>query len=164
MRVGIRVDLTAIKNIRSMADRVPDAIEASVERAGNVLFGAKNKEIAKTYKRPPEHKRETKKAAKAAGRKKPLKPRRWKRTGDWQEGQAIVKDNRFQVRVVDTGRPSNPIKNYPGGYAQKLSTLPVSSDGVDRANPAAENAVEKSSDQVQKAIEQTFANELRRGR
>lgn len=131
---------------RAAAD-IPHAIEAGLEDAATLVNRAKIRQVNKTYQR-------------AIPRGKNGKPR-WKRSGAWLNGQSVGRPEPLVREIRDTGKAAEPIKNYPGGYAEKLASLPVSKDGVNRSNAAAAEAGRITAPQVPQVFEAAVRAVLR---
>jgi hypothetical protein len=58
------------------------------------------------------------------------------------------------------GPAAEPITNYEGGYAEKIQTLPVSADGVNRRNEWHDNTVKASKKTLPRTMENEFQNAL----
>lgn len=146
--VELKLDaLKAIATLNKKADRLDDGIEKGVERVAEIYQQQKIKNIGRTYARAV-----------------PLSPRTrrplWERTKEWLNGQVIQKNGRFGRVVTTIGPASEPIREFPQGYEQKLATLPVSKDGVNRQNAAAPDAEKTITPQVQDVFEQEVLNAL----
>lgn len=88
-----------------------------------------------------------------AGRGKQLKEELVSvRTGAWRDGQSIT-SMPGERRVGDTGAAAEPITNYPGGYAQRVS---------ETSNPAAEKAHTILGTEAAQIFEDAFKDSLER--
>lgn len=129
-------------------EKLVTAVNAGLDDAAQRVQAKKSQLIARTYARPI-----------------PLRPRsgkpKWERSGDWRANQTTTTPEPMVRRIASTGHPSEPITNYPGGYEQKLGTLPVSADGVDRRNDAAGETYEGMKDQIPQIIANEVNNTLR---
>lgn len=115
------------------------------------------KKRGETLVRPVKVKRPVK-----VGPKKPRTKRNgdqpaWVRTGAWKAGQQIERAPGVRV-LKDTGKAAEPIRNNPGGYAERLSKLPISPDGKNRRNAAAETAYAITEKQFRRDMEQMVEN------
>jgi hypothetical protein len=147
--MDIRVDAnlqSVISRLNGVRADVPRAIEAGLDDEARVLGNAKIRQVNKTYSR-------------SIPKTKKGKPK-YKRSGAWLRGQRTVKAGRFVREIRDTGKAAEPIKNYPGGYAEKLSVLEVSKDGVNRRNAAAPEAERITAPQRGIAFQQGVRNSL----
>jgi len=126
----------AAAGIADLADALDRGIENGVERVAERYQTEKVENIGGTYRRSPTL--------------RPISRRpMWEQTEEWLKGQVIQALGRFERVVTTIGKASKPIKDHPDGYEQKLATLPVSKDGVDRQNAAAPDAEKTITPQVQ---------------
>jgi hypothetical protein len=140
--------LKAVAELNGKADRLPQAIENGVQRVAERYQQQKVKNIGRTDAR----------AIPLSGTGRPL----WERTGALLQGQTILKDGQFERTVATIGPASEPITDFPQGYEQKLATLPVSKDGVNRQNAAGPDAEKTITPQVPDLFKQEVLNELDR--
>lgn len=143
--MAITLDIKGLEKLDALPQAIERASEKALDRGAKSLLDQRAAEVSKTYKR-------------AIPRTKSGKPK-WKRSGDLQRGQEIV-SKPGEREIHTTGNAAKPIKNYPGGYAEKLQTMPVSKDGVARANPYPENAAKAAERNLERIINQEFKNAL----
>ena len=134
MGSNIRLVLRDLENLRP---QIQAAIEPALDRAAQILLMAKQREKQATYARP-------------IPLTKSGKPK-WKRSGDFARGD-VIQRSRGRRSIVMTGNAAR--------YEERLATLPVSRDGVNRRNAAAPNARLKSEKQAIAAFEQIIYNAL----
>lgn len=144
----ISIDLKGLEQLNSIEPRIREAAEKALDRGAKVLVDAQTRAIGRTY-------------ARAIPKGKKGKPK-WPRSGDLMAGVGKVISEDGQRTVTISGNASKPITNYPGGYAEKLTTLPVSKDGVNRQNNFPQKAVDETVPQLQRVIESELKNELRK--
>jgi hypothetical protein len=135
-----------VRQLNATANEIAPATETALDRFGQVVLNAKRRNVQRTYARP-------------IPRGKNGKPK-WKRSGDYLKGQEIISET-GQRTIRTGGKAAEPITNYPGGYAQKLQTLPASKDGVARANPDVEDTARIVGEQAEKVFTQEFRNAIR---
>lgn len=141
----VETDLSFADKLTGAGEKLAAAIETGLDRGADITVRAMDKQIGKTY-------------ARSIPRRKSGKPK-WQRSGDLAKSLDIKK-SKGERSIVSTGPAAAPIKNYPGGYAEKLRSLPVSSDGVNRRNDYPANAAKIIEPQVQRAVEQEIKNAL----
>jgi hypothetical protein len=139
MRFDIQLSGSAIQGLNAASAKMPRAIEQGLDRAATVVLQQKQRQVSVTYKRA------------IPRRKKSGKPY-WKRSGDFQRGQAIQ---------ASPGQRLILTANQAARYERRLSRLPNSPiDGVNRSNPAAENTVRIVQPQIGPVFEQEVRNAL----
>ncbi len=136
--MDIQIDLSALQVLASTPQRLEQATERALDRVAGVALQAKAREVNATYRR-------------SIPRGKSGKPK-WKRSGDWQGGQCI--ESQPGERAIITA-------NDAAKYENRIANLPRGRDGVDRRNPAAENAARKIEPQIAAIVENEIANALR---
>ncbi len=152
MSQSITVDMSGLQEVlRKVAGDIPAAIEKGLDKGGAELMAARRLEIRKTYKGRSQYTFTDEKGHKVT--------RKWTRTGALQAGQHINSKPGVRELTME-GKAGEPITNYPGGYSEKLATLPVSKDGKSRANPYAKNATESVEPRLLRGIELEIANAL----
>lgn len=155
MTQTITTDLSGLQDVlRKVAGDIPAAIEKGLDKGGAELMAARRLEIRKTY--GGKNRRSQYTYTDENGHKV---TRKWTRTGALQAGQNINSKPGIRELTME-GPAGEPITNYPGGYSEKLATLPVSKDGKSRANPYAKNATESVEPRLQRGIELEIANAL----
>lgn len=136
----IKVDLSAVQKLKGMASHLPRAVENGLEQGARVVLKEKQGEVKKTYDRP------------IPRRPKSGKPY-WTRTGNFRRGQAIERPSNTERLVTTQG----PASRYEGRLAH-LPNSPI--DGVNRSNPAAEEATRKIGPQLQRIVEQEIRDQF----
>jgi len=133
--VDFNISLSGLDGLQKLARAdIERATEKALDRTSQIVLNEKRRQVAKTYARPIPRGRN--------GRPK------WRRSGDFQSNQTI--ESRTGERTIGpVGRSSK--------YEGRLAKLPVSKDGVNRRNPATEEAVRI----VEPQIEPVFLNEIR---
>lgn len=126
-----------IAALNRMPRQIEAAIEPALDRVAQIALNAKSRQIARTY-------------ARAIPRSRNGRPK-WRRSGAWQGGQGI-ESARGVRRIATTGAAT--------AYEGRLATLPRSRDGVNRRNPAAEDARRIIEPQVRAVFEQELRNAL----
>ncbi len=145
--MNISIDIKSLEQLNSIESHIREAAEKAMDVGAKTLVDAQTRAIGRTYKRGiPKSKNGNLK---------------WKRSGDLMAGAGKVISKTGQRTVTISGNASKPIKNYPGGYAEKLTTLPVSKDGVDRRNDFPKKAADDTLPQLQRVIENELKNQLR---
>lgn len=152
MTQTITTDLSGLQDVlRKVAGDISPAIEAGLQDGAERLQERDLQEVQKTYNRPSHYTYKTKK-----GRTRTV---RWKRTSSLKAGWTIH-SSPLRRDLVMEGEAGKPITNYPGGYSQKLATLPISKDGKSRANPHAQNALKVVQPHLQEVIESKIKGAL----
>lgn len=149
--IDVSVDNKFLKALGDVGAKLDAAIEKGLDKGGAELMAARRLEIRKTYKRRSQYTYTDENGNQ--------RTRKWERSGALQAGQNI-KARKGVRELTMEGPAGKVIKNYPGGYSQKLATLPVSKDGVSRANPYAKNAVKTVEPRLQRGIELEIKNAL----
>jgi hypothetical protein len=166
----LSIDLRGIEQLEALPTQVEAAVEKGLDRTAEIVFEAKLQQMQKTYDRViptrAQYAKNSKKARlKAAGAKRVTKKQlesvgkgatgsqpAWERSGDWENGQHIVKAP--GQRTIKT--EGNATK-----YEKRLAELPKGPDGVNRRNAAAAEAARITKPQLQRAFEQEVENALR---
>lgn len=161
---NVTIDISQLDKVLShYANELEPALEEGLDAAAKLVLDAKHRQIRKTYSRQPEWVKSVPVQRRVKGKYVTRNVRaKWKRksvAGGWAGSQEISK-SRLQRIIKDVGNPAKPIKGYPGGYAEKLATLPTSPDGVDRANPAAAIAAKQTEPQLAPVCEAAIRNKL----
>lgn len=116
---------------RAARDLQP-AVEASLDAAQEMVLEEVARLDQRTYDRPvPVGKK---------GRPK------YTRTGNFKRSPRARKLGPGVRAVYREGPAAEEISGFPGGYAQKLGHIPVSKDGVNRANPSFDETSENLQD------------------
>ena len=130
--------------------------EVGLDRVAGDALSIKNRFVNRTYRRRiPQS---------ATGRPK------WERkaqAGGWVAGQRVVKTGQYERQVKTVGvQAADPITNYPEGYEQRLAdpSFPTGPDGVNRRNPAAQDAADMVRPKFVKMMEDGIREFLRRER
>ena len=142
MRLDIDLSGSALDGLSGMEGAVKDAVKGALEVGGQLAARQVSQEIAKTYRR----------SIPVNSKGNP----EWKRSGDLERG-VEVQESGDEVHVVMTGPAAEPITNYPGGYAEKLTNL-----NTVRKNDFPQNAynVLNRSSQLKTVVEQEVKNRL----
>lgn len=152
MAQSITATLTGLDKLNALPAQIERAKEKALDAGGKVAQDHHTAEVSKTYRRPARYQY-------VDDRGRTIK-RNWEpRSGDLQRGQAVRKLP-GERQILTVGKAAEPIKNYPGGYAEKLQTLPTSKDGKNRANPYPKNAVKAAEPQIQRVVESEFRNNI----
>ncbi len=123
--------------ISKLVQGLPQAQEKGLDAAARVVLNEKSRQVGKTYARPI-----------------PLRKNgqpKWKRSGDFSKEQTV--QSKPNERII--GGVGNSEK-----YEGRLAKLPDGADGVNRSNPATEEAVRIVEPQVEKVFEQAVRNAL----
>lgn len=120
------------RELEEMARQIQPAQERGLDAGAQILKGAKQVEKAKTYVRPTKGKK--------------------KRSGDFKRGD-VIESEPGERRIVMTGPAAD--------YEEKLANLPKSRDGVDRSNPAADNAFKSAANDAADAVEDEIESVFR---
>ncbi len=91
---------------------------------------------------------------------RPLAPGQSPRTGAWKAGQEIVKGEN-ERSLITVGAAAQPITGYDSGYEGRLAELPVSRDGVNRRNAAAEKTAQWLEQNAQAIFEREIQDVIR---
>ena len=119
--VDIKIDTFAIESeLQSLVVNVGKASEKGLDTLAKQALKWKNREIAKTYKRPIPNGKD--------GNPK------WERSGAMRDGQTI--ESSPGQRVITTVGDAS-------GYEARLANLPTGKDGINRSNPAAQIASDR---------------------
>lgn len=153
--MSIKVDLKGLPGLLgTIENRIYEAANnAGLDAEAGVTHRAMDRRVDNTYKSKPEYTYVDEK-----GRKR---KRKWNRSHNFQKGVKVEREPGAR-RVGMTGAAAQPITNYEGGYAEKLTTLPVSKDGKSRRNNFAEDTERITRPQRGKAFEQAVRNEIHR--
>jgi hypothetical protein len=119
--MDIKIDTTALATMaefNGLASRVPNATRAGLDAVAEETKAEKEAQQNPTYDRP-------------IPRGKNGQPK-WERTGQWRDNQ-VVQNRGADAREILTRGPA-------AEYEPRLARLPTGSDGVDRSNPASDNA------------------------
>lgn len=140
------------QKLQGLQQNIDAAMEAGLDHGAQLWQNELSKQIGRTYKRPSKYTYKDDNGRTIT--------REWRRTGDLRRGHRIHKRKGIRELVLE-GNAGKPIKGYPGGYAQKLQTLPVSKDGVDRSNDYPNDAKRIVEDLANRSIVHNARNRLR---
>lgn len=126
------------RDLNAKAARIEPAAEKALDRVAQIGLQAKARQVQKTY-------------ARAIPKRKNGKPK-WTRSGAFQRGQSITR-GRLKRTIETVG---NAVK-----YEGRLAELPVSPDGVNRRNEAAQKAFDIVSVQIETVFNSELQNALR---
>jgi hypothetical protein len=160
---SVTVDDTAFQaGIAQLPDRLEDALGQVLDRGAAIALAAKAREIQKTYQRPIPTNSQVRRASKQvdAGQKIRVKGGRkaigsggnpaWKRSGDWASQQRVQSPSPLVREIAPEGSSEQ--------YEAHLANLPTGALGINRSNPAAENARNVAEAQIKAVIEQELRN------
>ncbi len=168
--VDFQIDLAGL-DLGDLDARLDEVLEAGLDRAAEIGLQSKLREISETTKRSIPTRGQVKAAAKQLRSNKPVRVKggkkknigqadpkasakdneaAWKRKGDWASGQRIEKPSRFVREIVTIGDAAN--------YEEHLANLPNGALGVNRSNPAAQKARDKTEQQLEAVLEQEIRN------
>lgn len=143
--LDIQINTDAIaRDLNRKATDIERAVERGLDRSAQVALQAKVRQVQKTYSR-----------AIPTGKNGKQKWTRKGENGGWISGQKIEVAP-MERRIVDSGDAAEPIKNYPGGYAERISKL-----NTVRKNPAAQTAFEIVEPQLQRVFDAELSAALR---
>ena len=135
--MNISINTAAIAQLNGMGRRMPEVREAVLDRAAQVTLHAKQRTVRRTYKR-------------AIPRSKTGRAL-WERSSAMLNGQVI--ERRRGVRIIHTAGAA-------AKYEGRLANLPTGADGVNRTNPAAEDAHRIVEPQIQAIAENEIKESL----
>jgi len=124
-------------DVSGLLGLLPDAAESGLDDVAGMALEVKGGEIQPTYQRPI-----------PAG---PQGAPKWRRSNDWKEGQ-VIESEPGERRILTTGAAAE--------YEGHLESLPSGEDGVNRSNPAAENALPKIEARASDTFEVRFAERM----
>lgn len=154
--MSIKVEMKQLPGLLGSIEQqiVAAANTAGLDAEAGVLSRQMTVRVGKTYQRPSKYSYRDENGRKIT--------RQWKRSNSFQEGVTVDKEEDGAARRVHiTGDAAKAITNYPGGYAEKLTTLPPSKDGKSRKNDYAIDAERITRPQRGKAFEQAVRNEIK---
>jgi hypothetical protein len=142
MRIDLDLTGNALDGLAGMEGQIGEALKGALKEGGRLAARQVSQEIAKTYRRPI--------PVSSTGKQK------YQRSGDLAGG-VEVQEQGDEVHVVMTGNAAEPITNYPGGYAEKLTKL-----NSERKNDYPQNAynVLNGSSQLETVLRQELKNRL----
>lgn len=150
--IKIELNASELEKLKGLKQKLQQAADAGLDHGARLWKDEMHKQIGRTYKRPSKYTYKD-----SAGH---TITREWRRTGDLRRGHDVVAKV-GERQLVLQGNAGKPIKNYPGGYAEKLAKLPISPDGVDRSNDYKEDAKSIVEDLANRAMLNEARNRLR---
>lgn len=153
--MAVQVDLKELPGLLDNleADILNEAKSAGLDAEAGVLERQMKVRVGKTYQSPSKYSYVDENGRRIT--------RSWKRSNKLQEGVTVEEeDGGASRRVGITGDAAEAITGYSGGYAEKLTTLPVSKDGKSRKNDYAADTERITRPQRGKAFEQAVRNKI----
>jgi hypothetical protein len=150
--MNITVDVRGLDKLAGLDKKIVDAaLGAGLDAEAGVIERQMTKQVGNSYKGATKYSYIDSKGHKVTVE--------WDRSGNLQRGVTVTPGDGERTIGI-TGEAAKPITNYPGGYAQKLTTQPVSKDGKDRSNNFPQRTEEITRPQRGKACEQAIRNAL----
>lgn len=131
------ISVKGIDGLERYGARLDAAVEKALDRTAEVVHQAKLQQVQKTYSREIPISR--------TGRA------RWKRSGDWLEGQTVERTP-GERKVTTVGNATK--------YERRLANLPRGAGGINRTNKASEAAVKITAPQVDRVFDSELKNAL----